>query len=168
MSRGYEAFFGLAERPFSLTPDPTYVFESLGHQRALSTLTCGLRRRERFILLTGELGVGKTTLCRTFVPELRALGPVGVDRQSAAHTQRPVPVVTRRLRGTRPVRLFAPTSTRRPTDFAIVWCRFSTSLDQRARSSSSTKRTRCRSASSSSCCSWGRSSSSASSPCNCS
>ncbi len=78
MSRGYEAFFGLAERPFSLTPDPTYVFESLGHQRALSTLKCALGRRERFILLTGELGVGKTTLCRTFVPELRALGPVGV------------------------------------------------------------------------------------------
>ena len=78
MSRGYEAFFGLAERPFSLTPDPTYVFESRGHQRALSTLTSALRRRERFILLTGELGVGKTTLCRTLVPELRALGPVGV------------------------------------------------------------------------------------------
>jgi type II secretory pathway predicted ATPase ExeA len=78
MGHGYEAFFGLAERPFSLTPDPGYIFESRGHRRVLSVLTCALRRRERFILLTGELGVGKTTLCRKLVPELRADGPVGV------------------------------------------------------------------------------------------
>jgi type II secretory pathway predicted ATPase ExeA len=78
MRHGYEAFFGLAERPFSLTPDPTYIFESRGHRRAVSTLTCAVRRGERFILLTGELGVGKTTLCRKLVPEFRAVGPVGV------------------------------------------------------------------------------------------
>ena len=78
MGPGYEEFFGLAERPFSLTPDPGYIFESRGHRRVLSVLTSALRRRERFILLTGEIGVGKTTLCRKLVPELRAMGPVGV------------------------------------------------------------------------------------------
>src|SRR5262245_2289284 len=78
MRHGYERFFGLAERPFSLTPDPSYLFESRGHSRAMSILSCALSRRERFILLTGEIGVGKTTLCRRLVPELRADRPVGV------------------------------------------------------------------------------------------
>ena len=71
MSRGYESFFGLVERPFSLTPDPKYFFKSRRIGALVETLTCGLRRRERFLLVTGDLGVGKTTLCRTLDPELR-------------------------------------------------------------------------------------------------
>ena len=58
MRHGYERFFGLAERPFSLTPDPSYLFESRGHSRVFSVLQCALRRRERFTLLTtGEVDV---------------------------------------------------------------------------------------------------------------
>src|SRR5687768_4488251 len=74
----YESFFGLVERPFSLTPDPKYFFKSRSHGRALETLTFGLRRRERFLLVTGDLGVGKTVLCRTLVDQLRRKGLVSL------------------------------------------------------------------------------------------
>ena len=73
---GYESFFGLVERPFSLTPDPKYCFKSRAHGRALESLTFGLRRRDRFLLLTGDLGFGKTTICRTLVEQLRRRVPV--------------------------------------------------------------------------------------------
>jgi type II secretory pathway predicted ATPase ExeA len=76
MSRGYETFFGLRERPFSLTPDPRFFFKSRSHGRAVETLTFSLRRRERFLAVTGDLGVGKTMLCRTFLDQLRKQLPV--------------------------------------------------------------------------------------------
>ncbi len=76
MSRGYETFFGLGERPFSLTPDPRYFFKSRSHGRAVETLTFSLRSRERFLVVTGDLGVGKTMLCRTFIEQLRRQVPV--------------------------------------------------------------------------------------------
>jgi general secretion pathway protein A len=76
MSRGYEAFFGLGERPFSLTSDPRYFFKSRSHGRAVETLTFSLRSRERFVAVTGDLGVGKTMLCRTFLDQLRKNAPV--------------------------------------------------------------------------------------------
>ena len=72
----YESFFGLVERPFSLTPDPRYFFQSRSHGLARETITDGLRRRERFLLVTGDLGVGKTVICRTLIPELRRYVPV--------------------------------------------------------------------------------------------
>jgi general secretion pathway protein A len=68
---GYESFFGLVERPFSLTPDPKYFFRSRSHGRALEALSVGLRKRESFLLITGDLGVGKTTTCRTLIELLR-------------------------------------------------------------------------------------------------
>ncbi|HUE85525.1 MAG TPA: AAA family ATPase [Vicinamibacterales bacterium] len=76
MSEGYESFFGLAERPFSLTSDPRYFFKSRSHGRAVETLTFVLRSRERFLAVTGDLGVGKTMLCRTVIDQLRRRGPV--------------------------------------------------------------------------------------------
>jgi type II secretory pathway predicted ATPase ExeA len=63
----YEAFFGFVERPFSLTPDPRYSFRSRSYGRAFDTLLHAVDRREGLLLLTGDLGVGKTTLCRTLV-----------------------------------------------------------------------------------------------------
>lgn len=63
----YEAFYGLVERPFSLTPDPKYYFRSRSHGRAFDALSAGLGRRESLLLVTGDLGVGKTTLCRTLM-----------------------------------------------------------------------------------------------------
>lgn len=63
----YEAFFGFVERPFSLTPDPKYYFRSRSHSRAFDALSAGVARRESLLLVTGDLGVGKTTLCRTLI-----------------------------------------------------------------------------------------------------
>jgi general secretion pathway protein A len=65
--RPYEAFFGFVERPFSLTPDPKYYFRSRSHSRAFDALSAGLAHRDSLLLVTGDLGVGKTTLCRTLV-----------------------------------------------------------------------------------------------------
>jgi type II secretory pathway predicted ATPase ExeA len=68
---GYESIHGLVERPFSLTPDPKWFFNSRSHGRALDSLLIGLGRRDHFLLLTGDLGVGKTTICRTLIHQLR-------------------------------------------------------------------------------------------------
>ena len=67
----YEAFFGLDEPAFSLTPDPRFLWPSETHQEGLSTLIYGITRRKGFILLTGEVGAGKTTLLRAALAELR-------------------------------------------------------------------------------------------------
>ena len=76
MSAGYERFFGLTARPFSLTSDPQYFFKSRSHGRAFETVTFALRANQRFLLVTGDLGVGKTMLCRTLVEQLRRRVPV--------------------------------------------------------------------------------------------
>jgi general secretion pathway protein A len=66
----YEAFYGLNEQPFAITTDPRFFFLSASHQRAFSELLNGLRRRESLLLLTGDSGTGKTTLCRTVLQTL--------------------------------------------------------------------------------------------------
>lgn len=76
MTPGYESCFGLVERPFSLTPDARYFFRNCAHGRMLEALTFGLRRREPFLLVTGDLGVGKTFLGRVLADQLRRKGPV--------------------------------------------------------------------------------------------
>ena len=58
----YEQFYGLQGRPFQLTPDPHYYFESATHRKALSYLGYGLAQGEGFIVITGDIGAGKTTL----------------------------------------------------------------------------------------------------------
>lgn len=66
----YEAFYNFRERPFNLTPDPKYLFLSERHREALAHLLYGIRQRCGFILLTGEVGTGKTTLCRALLHSL--------------------------------------------------------------------------------------------------
>lgn len=66
----YEAWFDLKEKPFSLTPDPEFLFLSESHQRALDHLLYGLESGEGFIVITGDIGVGKTTVCRTLLSRL--------------------------------------------------------------------------------------------------
>ena len=58
----YEQFYGFSERPFQLTPDPAYFFESITHKKALSYLGYGLNQGEGFVVITGEVGSGKSTL----------------------------------------------------------------------------------------------------------
>jgi type II secretory pathway predicted ATPase ExeA len=66
----YEKHFGLVERPFNLTPDPRYLFLSRQHQEAFAHLQYGVREKNGFVLLTGEVGTGKTTLLRHFLAQL--------------------------------------------------------------------------------------------------
>lgn len=68
----YLAHFGLVERPFGITPDTEYAYSAASHQEALNTLLIALQSGEGFIKITGEVGTGKTMLCRRF---LATLGP---------------------------------------------------------------------------------------------
>jgi general secretion pathway protein A len=70
----YAAHFGLTERPFSLAPDPRFLFLSEGHREALAHLVYGLQGGG-FVQLTGEVGTGKTTVCRALLDQL----PIDVD-----------------------------------------------------------------------------------------
>ncbi len=66
----YEAFFGFREKPFNLTPDPKFLYLSPKHNEAFAHLEFGLERRGGFMVVTGEVGTGKTTLCRYFLDRL--------------------------------------------------------------------------------------------------
>ena len=66
----YLEYFGLAEKPFSIAPDPAYLFMSQRHKEAMAHLSYGLSQGGCFIVLTGEVGTGKTTLCRNLLEEL--------------------------------------------------------------------------------------------------
>jgi general secretion pathway protein A len=66
----YEKFFFLKEKPFHITPDPRFLFLSKKHAEALDLLAFGINERKGFILLTGEVGTGKTTICRALLERL--------------------------------------------------------------------------------------------------
>jgi type II secretory pathway predicted ATPase ExeA len=63
----YEAFYNLKEPPFGSTPDPRFLYRSLGHREALAYIAYGLFGKRGFLALTGEVGIGKTTVIRAFV-----------------------------------------------------------------------------------------------------
>ncbi len=66
----YTAFYGLREKPFSLTPNPRFLFLAESHREALAHLLYGLEQGEGFIVVAGEVGTGKTTICRTLLERL--------------------------------------------------------------------------------------------------
>jgi general secretion pathway protein A len=68
----YQQYFGLAEAPFSIAPDPRYLYLSQRHQEALAHLLYGVNRDGGFVLLTGEVGAGKTTVCRCLLQQIPA------------------------------------------------------------------------------------------------
>jgi general secretion pathway protein A len=70
----YETYYGLSGRPFSLRPDPHFFFGSKGHTRAMAYLEYGLSQGEGFIVVTGEIGAGKTTLVRTLFQQIESDG----------------------------------------------------------------------------------------------
>ena len=66
----YERYYGLAEKPFSLTPDPKYLYRSESHANAFDLLQYAIKRREGFVVVTGDIGTGKTTLCRALLEQI--------------------------------------------------------------------------------------------------
>src|SRR5437763_17180107 len=66
----YESFYGLTGKPFQLNPDPAFYFGSRQHKRAMAYLEYGLHQNEGFIVVTGEVGAGKTTIVRSLLDKL--------------------------------------------------------------------------------------------------
>jgi general secretion pathway protein A len=66
----YEKFYGLKRKPFSTTSDPHYFFESVSHREAYAAIQYGIMERKGLILITGEVGTGKTTLCKKLLDRL--------------------------------------------------------------------------------------------------
>ena len=66
----YEEFYKFKEKHFSLTPDPKFLYLSKQHQGALDHMLYGVRQREGFMAITGDVGTGKTTLCRCLLDRL--------------------------------------------------------------------------------------------------
>lgn len=66
----YESFYGLTGKPFQLNPDPAFYFGSRGHKRAFAYLQYGLYQSEGFIVITGEIGAGKTTIVRSLFEQI--------------------------------------------------------------------------------------------------
>jgi general secretion pathway protein A len=66
----YEEYYGFTEKPFSLTPDPKYLYKSESHANAFELLQYAVRRREGFVVITGDIGTGKTTLCRALLEQI--------------------------------------------------------------------------------------------------
>jgi len=66
----YLNVYGLKESPFNITSDPSFFFESASHKEALATLLYGIKEKKGIILVSGEVGTGKTTLCRTLLKKL--------------------------------------------------------------------------------------------------
>ncbi|QGZ40594.1 putative secretion ATPase (PEP-CTERM system associated) [Pseudoduganella flava] len=75
----YESYYGLLDKPFRLRPDPQFFFGSKGHKRAMAYLDYGLAQGEGFIVITGEVGAGKTTLVRNLFRKIAS------DQIVAAH-----------------------------------------------------------------------------------
>lgn len=80
----FESHFGFSAPPFQLSPDPSFYFESRGHGQALSYLKYGVYQREGFIVVTGEIGSGKTTLVKAL---LEGLDPNEVVAAQVVNTQ---------------------------------------------------------------------------------
>jgi len=99
----YESFYGLTGKPFQLSPDPEFFFGSRGHRRAMAYLEYGLHQAEGFIVVTGEVGAGKTTLVQQLLRRLPASNIV------------PVQIVTTQLEAEDLVRIVA-SSFGLPTD----------------------------------------------------
>jgi general secretion pathway protein A len=66
----YQEFYSLREKPFVLTPDPQFLFLSAGHRTAIESLLYGIQQKEGFMVIAGDIGTGKTTICRAFLERL--------------------------------------------------------------------------------------------------
>ena len=74
----YESFYGLKEKPFNLNPDPDYLFMSDGHENTYTHLEYAISEKKGFIVVTGEIGSGKTTLINYFLNQIQQDIQVGL------------------------------------------------------------------------------------------
>src|SRR5512135_1720072 len=63
----YASFYGLKQEAFNITPDPEFLFLSPSHKEALGSIIYGVQQRKGFVSITGEVGVGKTTIIRSYL-----------------------------------------------------------------------------------------------------
>jgi general secretion pathway protein A len=75
----YQVFYGLSSKPFQLNPDPSFYFSSKQHRRAKAYLEYGVQRNEGFIVITGEVGAGKTTIVRGLLASLDSMKVVAAN-----------------------------------------------------------------------------------------
>jgi general secretion pathway protein A len=68
----YEHYYGFVQSPFTLAPDPRFLYRSESHDEAITLLIQSIRRKEGFVVLTGDIGTGKTTICRALLEQLDA------------------------------------------------------------------------------------------------
>ena len=92
----YESYYGLSGKPFQLNPDPAFFFGSRGHNRAFAYLQYGLYQGEGFIVITGEIGAGKTTIVRSLFEQLDRDTVVAAQIVSHAARRRRPPARGRR------------------------------------------------------------------------
>lgn len=83
----YEEYYGLKERPFTLVPDPSYLFLGSQHKLARAYLEYGIKERMGFVVLTGEVGTGKTTLIKSLLREKAAGYRLGVLYQTSVEAE---------------------------------------------------------------------------------
>jgi general secretion pathway protein A len=74
----YQTHFGLREAPFNITPDPSFLYLSASHREGLAQLSYGIRARKGFVVLTGEVGTGKTTLIHALLNDLNGSAQTGL------------------------------------------------------------------------------------------
>ncbi len=80
----YEAFYNLKEKPFDLHPDPEYLFMSQGHDNAYTHLEYAIAENKGFVIITGEIGSGKTTLINFFLKKIQQDIQVGLINNTYA------------------------------------------------------------------------------------
>jgi general secretion pathway protein A len=83
----YEAFYGLKEKPFNLNPDPDYLYMSPGHENAYTHLGYAIQESKGFVVVTGEVGSGKTTLINYLLRKIPETVPVGIINNSFVDPQ---------------------------------------------------------------------------------
>ena len=98
----YTEFFGLSEKPFSITPDPRYLYMSRRHADALAHLIYGISESGGFIQLTGEVGTGKTTLIRSLLEQLPAKAEIALILNPQLSTKEFLQVICEELRAPSP------------------------------------------------------------------
>ena len=83
----YESFYGLKEKPFNLTPDPDYLYMSPGHENVYSHLEYAIQESKGFVVVTGEIGSGKTTLINYLLRKIPQTMHVGIINNTFVHPQ---------------------------------------------------------------------------------